>query len=109
MELVGTMMVGQYFEPNPETELQFTGAYLKDDMVVLIGDERYRESLPLILINHSFDKAMIANRWAKVSNFKIVKAELQDRIVFTATYEDGSTAERDYPVGLFWYVKIDSF
>ncbi len=101
-------LVSKYYQMNPETDELISSENLLAGMIVLLEDSDQRvdvssgfyEDAPAWMVSRALER----NRWCMISDVKIVGVA-EERVWFTATYEDGSKQRRTYDVKTFWLRK----
>lgn len=96
---------GRFFRMNPATEtLVFDGTYLRDNMVITVGDSSCRFELTDAMDPYQLDQAEILNCWYRVSHVTCGERYVS----FIATYDDGYMRKLAFPIGQPWLVKRNS-
>jgi hypothetical protein len=104
-----TEFVEKYYQMDPaEEDLLFDGTELRDGMIVLIEDDRYREGGTADrhekLRGESLKQLNKYNRWAMVEHLRLVGNVVE----FIGVFEDGRKAKFSHEAEVAWYVKNHS-
>lgn len=97
--------VSKWYEMNPgDEDLLFSGKYLLDNMIVLMGDPLCRVEVTQELSEEDLEYAKRYNRWAQITSVSFVS----DYVEFLAHYADGTKKKIATNVRRPWLVKLNS-
>ena len=99
------MYLDKYYEMDPNTDdLLFDGTLLRNDMIVVVGDEQFRGDTTAEMTPSNAERIKMFNRWCMVSNLVVGR----EQIAFIATYDDGTKRKIVCDVRWPWLVKLNS-
>lgn len=106
---IPTEIVGKYDVMDPATEdLLSSGHDLRNGMIVLIGEMPERWSVVGEPDENQAYYIMLMNRWALISEVHHRSTPNGHKVVFVATYKDGTKIKRQHDINYSWLVKLDS-
>jgi hypothetical protein len=105
----GSDLVSRYYEMDPETEdVLHNGTLVIDGMKVLIEAVDLKVDIAEDMTEFANHTARKTNRWATVTESKIVDYKDGPHLAFVGVYDDGVKRKISYPVDYAWFVKKDS-